>query len=72
MSCRETFETRKTKASLNKKVRENWACWRLILSDSKFDYNTVFYQMTPQQIAEANIALDIYEEEMRKALKKNG
>jgi len=26
--------------------------------------------MTPQQIEEANVALDIYEEEMRKAINK--
>jgi hypothetical protein len=30
----------------------------------------VFFQMTPQQIEEANIALDIYQEELQKAMKK--
>ena len=64
-----TFEIRRTKQSLNKRVRENWACWRLILSDCHFDYNTVFFQMTPQQIEEANIAIDIYQEELQKAMK---
>jgi hypothetical protein len=29
----------------------------------------VFFQMTPQQIEEANIALDIYQEELQKAMK---
>nr|DAK55298.1 MAG TPA: hypothetical protein [Caudoviricetes sp.] len=41
----------------------------MILSDCHFDYNTVFFQMTPQQIEEANIALDIYQEELQKAMK---
>lgn len=29
-----------------------------MLSDGGFDYNTVFHQMTPDQISEANLALD--------------
>lgn len=35
-----------------------------------FDYQTVFYVMTPQEIDEANIALDFQIEAERKALKK--
>jgi hypothetical protein len=31
-----------------------------------FDYDTVFNQMTPQQIEEANIALDIVQEQSKK------
>ena len=34
--------------------------WRLILSDMKFDYNTVFHQMSEEVITMANIALDMY------------
>ena len=34
-----------------------------------FDYQTVFYEMTPQEVDEANIALDIQVEAEKKALK---
>ena len=43
--------------------------WRLVL-DAKMDYNTVFHQMLPSEINEANAALDIYIENMRKAANK--
>ena len=36
---------------------------------ANFDYNTVFFQMTPQEIEEANIALDIVEEQLKNATK---
>ncbi len=34
--------------------------WRLILSDMSLDYNTVFHQMSEEEIIMANIALDMY------------
>lgn len=34
------------------------------------DYNTVFWQMTPDEIAEANAALDLYIEAVKEASKK--
>lgn len=37
-----------------------------------FDYQTVFYDMTPQEIDEANIALTIQIEAEKKALKQRG
>jgi len=43
--------------------------WRLVL-DGKMDYNTVFHQMLPSEIDEANAALDIYIEAMKKESKK--
>lgn len=43
--------------------------WRLVL-DGKMDYNTVFHQMLPSEIDEANAALDIYIETMKKAQNK--
>lgn len=43
--------------------------WRLVI-DAKMDYNTVFWQMTPGEIAEANAALDLYIEAVKKANKK--
>lgn len=33
--------------------------WRLVL-DAGMNYNTVFNQMDPNEIAEANAALDLY------------
>ena len=55
-------------------MKNNWGAWRLVFSERGFDYNTVFNQMTPQEIDEANIALNIqikYEnEEMKKASRK--
>lgn len=36
----------------------NWSAWRLVLSDVGLDYNTVFHQMLPSEIEEANAALD--------------
>lgn len=43
--------------------------WRLVI-DAKMDYNTVFNQMLPSEIDEANAALDIYIAEMKKAQNK--
>lgn len=39
--------------------------WRLVL-DAKMDYNTVFHQMLPSEIDEANAALDLYIAQMKK------
>ena len=45
--------------------------YRLIFgSEGAFDYETVFYKMTPQQITEANFALDMKIEAEEKAAKK--
>lgn len=33
--------------------------WRLVLSEGGLDYNTVFNQMTLDEIEEANVALDM-------------
>jgi hypothetical protein len=40
------------------------------MSQRGFDYNTVFYQMTPQEVEEANIALDIQLKAEKAAMKK--
>ena len=66
-----TFETRKTQAQLRQKVKDNWACWRLIYCDiANFTYDEVFHHMTPQEISEANVALDIVEAEIKRKMKK--
>lgn len=46
--------------------------WRLVVSDRGFDYSTVFGKpyMTPDDIMEANFALDMQYEAERKAIKK--
>jgi len=46
--------------------------WRLLFSNRGFDYQTVFGKpfMSPQDIDEANIALDLQIEAERKAMKK--
>ena len=67
MLITDLFERNLTKSELNQRVRSNWALYRLVFSG--FDYNTVFYQMTPQEIEMANIALDIKIKEEEKAMK---
>lgn len=39
------------------------------MSNRGFDYNLVFNQLTPEEIEEANIALDMAIEAERKAIK---
>lgn len=59
---------------LKKRIRRNWGCWRLILSkDGAFDaeaYDYVFNRMTPQEVLEANLALDIIQKEMKKRARR--
>lgn len=43
--------------------------YRLILSDGGFTYDDVFNKMTLNEIEEANAALDIYEEQLKKSRK---
>ena len=58
-------------AKLKRKVDENWAYWRLVLSGRGFDYATVFGKpfMTPQDVKEANIALNRQIETEKNAIK---
>lgn len=47
--------------------------WRLIFgSEGAITYSEVFGKpyMTPQDVLEANIALDMFQEQQRKAIKK--
>lgn len=41
-----------------------------MLSDGGLDYNTVFHQMTTDEVMEANAALDIFIEKANKASNK--
>ena len=63
-------EPKISRSKAEKRVRENWAMWRLVLSDmGNFTYDYVFHQMTPQEIQEANIAMDIALASMKKKIK---
>lgn len=57
------------KAKTKRDVEEHWAMYRLLHSGYGYDYNTVFHQMTPQEILAANIALDIQRDADKKAAK---
>lgn len=58
MLCTGSFETRLTPAQVKLRAKEHWDWWRLVL-DAGLDYNTVFNQMLPDEIAEANAAFDL-------------
>ncbi len=65
------FGEKKSKGALKKDVMNHWGAWRLIYCDmANFDYNTVFNEMTPQEIEKANIALDIVNEQINKQMKR--
>lgn len=61
------LEPHKSKSKLKQEVEEEWGAWRLIFCDmAKFDYDTVFNRMTPQEIKKANIALDIVNAQLKR------
>ena len=66
--------TKRSKSQLEQRVLNNWGAWRLVLSDRGFTFTEVFHNMTPQEIDEANIALNRQIEaenaEMKKASKR--
>lgn len=66
-----TFEKRKSESQLKRQARNNWSLWRLVLS-GYFDYQTVFGKpfMTPEDVAEANFALDMQMQAEKEAAKK--
>lgn len=68
------FGTKLTQAKLKQRAKQNWNLWRLVLSDRGFDYQTVFGKpyMTPQDVDEANIALDMQIEAEKRAAKRKG
>lgn len=68
MQTHHTFPLPK-KTELKKQVNDEWAYWRLVLS-GKFDYNTVFNQMLPEEVLKANIALDKDIQMQNEAMKK--
>lgn len=64
-----SFETELTPRKLKQLASNRWDMWRLVL-DAGLDFNTVFYQMTPCEIGEANAAFDLYLTAAKKANKK--
>lgn len=56
-----------TDRELKTKINNEWGAWRLILSDmGNFTHDYVFHHMTPQEIREANLAIDRAIKEIRK------
>lgn len=52
-------ESELTDRELRAKISSEWGAWRLIFSDmGNFTHDYVFHHMTPQEIREANLALD--------------
>lgn len=44
--------------------------WRLVFQEGGLDYNTVFHQMTIEEVNEANAALDLIIKTQKEAMKK--
>lgn len=55
----------RTKAELSRQVSKYWKWWRLVFSDGHFDYNTVFHQMSEDEVDLANAALDKYQKQLK-------
>ena len=52
------------------KAKNNWDRWRLVFCDyASFSYTEVFCQMTDDEVMEANAALDIVDQQVRRQLK---
>ncbi|MBY9077280.1 hypothetical protein KIH86_03665 [Paenibacillus sp. HN-1] len=54
-----------TRAKARQRALDNWSFWRLLLSDMGITYSDLDI-MSDDDIAEANAALDIYIEQMKK------
>ncbi|MNC31787.1 hypothetical protein D3C75_801210 [compost metagenome] len=54
-----------TKTEARRKALDNWSFWRLLLSDMGITYSDLD-NMTADDIAEANAALDIHIEQIKK------
>ncbi|MFD1777011.1 hypothetical protein ACFSF2_24350 [Paenibacillus rhizophilus] len=57
-----------SKSEAKHRAQENWHIWRLLLSDMGITYSDLD-NMDDDDIAEANAALDIHVEQLRKANK---
>lgn len=65
------YYQKKSRGGSRQKVKEQWGCWRLVYCDmANFTFEEVFYRMNPQEIEEANIALDMVQAEIKKQSKR--
>ena len=62
------FESSLTRNKAMQRAFERRDLLRLVL-DAGLDFNTVFHQMSPNEISEANAALDLYIGAVKKANK---
>ncbi|MHA7580397.1 hypothetical protein ACX12E_08360 [Paenibacillus vandeheii] len=58
-----------SKSKARERATQNWALWRLLLSDMSITYSDLD-NMDPDDIAEANAALDIHIEQQKKNEKR--
>lgn len=58
-----------SKSVARERATKNWALWRLLLSDMSITYSDLD-NMDPDDIAEANAALDIHIEQQKKNEKR--
>ncbi|MDQ0169183.1 hypothetical protein [Paenibacillus tundrae] len=58
-----------TDREARERAKKNWPLWRLLLSDMSITYSDLD-NMDPDDLAEANAALDIHIEQMNKQNKK--
>ncbi|MBE7682023.1 hypothetical protein ABIC22_006007 [Paenibacillus sp. PvP094] len=58
-----------SKSQARERATQNWALWRLLLSDMSITYSDLD-NMDPDDIAEANAALDIHIEQQKKNEKR--
>ena len=68
MLCRDAFETR-TLQQIKQQAKAQWALWRLVF-DAGMDYNTVFHQMSVDEVEQANAAYDLYISAQKRSIKK--
>lgn len=54
-----------SKSEAERRARENWSMWRLLLSDMNITYSEL-NDMDPDDLAEANAALDIHIKQQNK------
>lgn len=64
----ENFAASLTHREARQRAKARWDWWRLVL-DAGMDFNTVFYQMLPSEVAEANAAYDLLIEAQKKVQK---
>ncbi|OMF01228.1 hypothetical protein BK124_00695 [Paenibacillus amylolyticus] len=58
-----------SKSQARERAINNWALWRLLLSDMSITYSDLD-NMEPDDVAEANAALDIHIEQQKKNEKR--